>query len=206
MTDAESSSRSSAGKSYLDSLLERLAADHPDPGMRYEQLRRKLVRYFAWEQCAFPEDLADEAIDRLSRKLAEQESIRDVESYLSGIARLLVKEESARRRREEKLLSELGRHNLPVAPVPDEISLERLNNCLQNLPMVDRSLLLSYYAGDGRNRIQNRQKLADELHISLGALRSRVWRIRELVEACFGGPTKRGDASAKTPTKDVGKR
>ena len=52
----------------------RLAGFQPDreaAGARYEQLRRRLLAIFSYRHCPHPEELADETLDRVARKLRE---------------------------------------------------------------------------------------------------------------------------------------
>ena len=79
-----------------DHLASLLAALGPEAADRYEQLRWRLVRLFQWERCVDPETRADEALDRLAKRLAKSEPVERIENYLFGIARLLLREEDAR--------------------------------------------------------------------------------------------------------------
>ena len=61
----------------LTRLLMRLDSDPAKAWEQYRSLRCRLVKFFEWNQCTFPEELADEVLDRVARKPAEEE-IRDV--------------------------------------------------------------------------------------------------------------------------------
>ncbi len=87
---------------HLQQLLAVLGAE---PAERYEALRWRLVRLFTWERCGEPEALADEALDRLARRVTEGEAIERLESYLFGIARMLLREEAARAVRQRRAMS-----------------------------------------------------------------------------------------------------
>jgi RNA polymerase sigma factor (sigma-70 family) len=145
---------------------------------RYEALRWRLVRLFMWERCGEPEALADEALDRLGRRLAEGEAIERLESYLFGIARLMLREEAARAVRQRAQLAEFGRERARLAlPASDEMA-ERLRRCLETLEPEQRRIVLAYY--DGRPR----ERLAAELGLQVNALRNRALRLREKLEKC----------------------
>src|ERR1051325_2580533 len=58
----------------------------------YETIRGKLINFFTWRGCQFPEDHADEAINRVIRKLDEGETIREPSTYVYGVARMLILE------------------------------------------------------------------------------------------------------------------
>jgi RNA polymerase sigma factor (sigma-70 family) len=162
-----------------------LTADHFGPLLaalgsaeRYEALRWRLVRLFTWERCGEPEVLADEALDRLARRVAEGEPIERLENYLFGIARMLLREESARAMRERTKRAEFAREQVRLAlPASDELA-ERLRRCLESLEPEQRRIVLAYY--DGRPR----EQLAAELGLQLNALRNRALRLREKLERC----------------------
>ena len=158
---------------HLQSLLSAL---EPEGAERYEQLRWRLVRLFGWERCSQPEALADEALDRLARRLAENEPIGKVESYLFGIARLLLREEAQRRVRDRQKLAEFAYEKTRLARPSDERLQELLNRCLQELPAPDREMLLAYYHDRDRDR------LAASLGLRVNALRNRALRLREKLE------------------------
>ena len=78
----------------LAGLLARLDPDPDRAGEKYEALRTALVRFFDWRGAPFPDDCADQAIDRLARRIADNEPIADIRSYGLGIARLVWLEQS----------------------------------------------------------------------------------------------------------------
>src|SRR5689334_24931287 len=68
-------------------------------GERYLEMRRRLVRYFDFRNCPFPDDLADETLNRVARKLEEKGEIAGATPahYCYIVARLVLLE-SVRRR------------------------------------------------------------------------------------------------------------
>ncbi|HEY7785163.1 MAG TPA: hypothetical protein VIB00_10575, partial [Pyrinomonadaceae bacterium] len=50
----------------FDALLHWLDPQRDRAGLRYEEIRRSLIKIFACRGCAEPEDLADETINRVS--------------------------------------------------------------------------------------------------------------------------------------------
>lgn len=162
----------------------------PDPGQAYEDLRVRLIRFFRWNRCISPEDLADAALDRLARKLAAGEApIRDPGKFVGGIARMLLHEQHAHAGRQQKMLSGLS-WSIKHRNIPGEAELQResaLSSCLDGLTFDSRQLLERYYTGDAAQRIHNRQSLAKELGIGLNALRNRALRLRHQLEECTSG-------------------
>ena len=182
-------------KEALDRLLVAFDSDSEEAGRRYLLLRRNLVRYFEGRGCPFAEDHADEAINRVARKFDEGEEIRDISGYSYGIARLLLLEVYKERDREEKTLKELPSLRLvdsdPARSDEDADRLECLNHCLEKLPTTSKELIVGYYQGDKRSRIENRKRIGKEMGIPNQALRSRAVRLREKLEACLSSCLKK---------------
>jgi DNA-directed RNA polymerase specialized sigma24 family protein len=171
----------------LGRLLACLDDDIETAGEKYEAIRRKLVKFFDWRGAHFPEECADETVDRVIRKLESGEEIRDIPTYCTGIARLVLLETLKKPDRCQVGLDEVG----PVAapsPQPEEnVQQTCFERCLSELPIESRRLILQYYQDEGRRKINNRQAMADGLGIPLNALRSRVQRIRDRLERCVSG-------------------
>jgi DNA-directed RNA polymerase specialized sigma24 family protein len=169
----------------LARLLARLHPDVDQAGQEYERLRRALIKFFDWRGAPAPEECADEAIDRLARKL-EETVVDDVRGYAHGIARLVLLE----RRRQpvfSSIENEPGAPGLHVAPPSEESDRvhECFELCLAGLPDDGRSLVLRYYEGERLAKISNRRQLAAALGLSDNALRSRVQRLRDRLEQCL---------------------
>ncbi|MBL8215524.1 MAG: sigma-70 family RNA polymerase sigma factor [Bryobacterales bacterium] len=176
-------------------LLGTLSDDPGEAGALYESLRQRLLRYFGWERSLHPEELADDVLDRIARKLQDGETIRDLPSYAIGVARLVASEERTRNARRNVLLAEAARthpsrdlaHPANSGEEPDPC----FARCLGELPPESRHLLERYYSGDGNLRIRNRKKLAETLGLELNALRNRALRLRERLEQCIDRCRKR---------------
>jgi DNA-directed RNA polymerase specialized sigma24 family protein len=152
---------------------------------KYELLRRKLVKFFQWRGAALPEEHADEAINRLSRRLEQGEAIQNIGSYSYGVARMLLKEVGKQAIRERVALEgmSLSEHEQP----PDEALDSRrrcFDECLRAMTDESRALILKYYEGERQVKIQARKSLAERLAISTDALRIRAHRIRARLEMC----------------------
>jgi DNA-directed RNA polymerase specialized sigma24 family protein len=166
--------RNDLDREALDALLQALAPERELGGRKYEELRRRLINLFAWEHCDAAEDLADEVLNRLARKVMEGTSIPNLDRFAFGIARLLMQEEGRRHRNRQSALLELG-HGTQTSP--DWASLDAMERCLAALPQDRRDLIERYY-------VEDRVALAHALGISLNALRNRAMRIREELFAC----------------------
>lgn len=165
----------------FDALLAALSPDRVAAAAEYESVRRRLIRFFSIHQARSPEDLTDTAFNRIARRIAEGEEIRNARQYLSGIARILLFEEREKRRQEEHVLRMVA--NAAGAHSDQELP-EALETCLATLPAGARELLGRYYSADGRKRIALRRKMAEEMGMELNALRNRALRLRERLEEC----------------------
>src|SRR6185295_7239023 len=78
----------------FDSLMTWLASNGEDPGSKYEHIRQSLVKVFTWNGCSGPEDLADVAIDRVTRKAPEImiNYSGDPALYFYGVAKRMLRE------------------------------------------------------------------------------------------------------------------
>lgn len=171
----------------LASLLAFLGPEEEEAARVYQQIRKRLVQIFEWRGCARPEELTDETFDRVARKLADglEVEAEDPLRYFCGVAYRVFKEVLREQQKERRALAEI-RH-LPPPPGADpeaESRLECLDLCLDGVESTQRDLILRYHTGDGRERIDNRQALAEELEMPLNALRIRVHRLRVKIEAC----------------------
>jgi len=174
----------------FDALLGQLDPERERAGELYETIRRKLVRLFEWRGCASPEDLADETINRVARRLDEGVELRsnDPYGYFCGVAHLVYKEVLRRASREQRALAG-GDWPPPTLEEeePSDHRLDCLRRCLAELPPDQRDLVLRYYHGksdQGESNIRNRQQLASEAGIPMNALRIRVHRVRRKLESC----------------------
>jgi len=165
----------------FDDLLTWLNPDRELAGLKYENIRAGLVRVFVAKGFTDAEDLADETILRVSKRLPEIRTtyVGEPASYFHGVARNLIREAFRRK--------EVATDLAPIASIQitkrsDEY--ECLMRCLQFLPTVKRELILDYHVYEGHNKIEVHRVMAEELGISEGALRGRAHRIRLELEEC----------------------
>jgi len=181
-------SGASLSASGLGSLLGHLDPDAERAADAYQALRRVLVSFFTWRGAWVPDELADETLDRLAAKLERGLQVDDVRRFARGIARLVLLEFF--RRPDVRALradeSELERLPAPAQPDPEPLR-ECLERCLAELPPESRDLILRYYVDQGRPKIENRRRLAEELGVSESALRNRAQRVRDRLERCTTG-------------------
>jgi DNA-directed RNA polymerase specialized sigma24 family protein len=166
-------------------LLAALDSDQQRAAERYEQLRRKLVNFFEWRGSATADELADETLNRLARKIDEGEPIRNLSSYLGGMARLVWLESLKEQERQRGAFEDLSISSQHPAKT-DLQRIECFEFCLQSLPPENHVLILDYYRDEKSARIALRKRLAEKLGTPLNALRIRAHRIRIQLEQCVG--------------------
>ena len=169
----------------FDNLLAEFDSDRESAGQKYLAARANLIRFFEWRGCPFPEDHADETFNRVARKVAEGEDIRNVAGYVMGVARLQVLEIIKSSSRQREALDEYQKSFNEVADEPAaENQIDCLQKCLQQLSPDNRELIIQYYQGDKGEKIENRKKLGVRLGVAMNTLRMRAQRLREQLQAC----------------------
>ena len=165
-------------------MLARLDADPERAGAAYVELRRALLGLFTWRGALTPEECADETLDRLASRLNEGLQVDDVARFAHGIARLVLLEHWRRPDARRAPLEDAEPLRSPEEP-EDDRAHECLDRCLEELAPDGRDVILRYYVAQGRNRIDNRKRLAEALGISESALRNRAQRLRDRLEGCI---------------------
>ena len=171
----------------FERLLMALSPDREGAAIAYEQLRYRVIGLLRWWGACQPEELADQTLDRVARKLEDGAPIAEgaLGAYVRGVARLVFYESTR-----EPVSARLTREPASAAPADDvEAASECLDRCLACLDAADRTLLLRYY--EAGKAADVRKRLADELGISVTALRIRTHRLRAQVErgmtVCLAG-------------------
>jgi len=162
-----------------------LDADRERAGNQYEIIRRKLLKFFEWRGAASPEELTDETINRVARKIEAGEVIRNLPAYVGGVARLVWLESVKERERERVALEQLPQVSVAEADVDlANRRLECFESCLAALPAKSRELIVDYHREEKAAKIKLRKQLSEKLGIPLNALRIRAHRIRAELEQC----------------------
>jgi DNA-directed RNA polymerase specialized sigma24 family protein len=164
----------------FDRLLTWLDPDPELAGLTYEKIRWRLVAILASRGCICPEELADETIDRVARRVVDiQETyVGDKAIYFLGVMNNVHHEY-------------LKRPTLSRPPEPDddveakETAHLCLEKCLDKLSANSRRLIEAYYSESKRAKIDLRKRIAAELGIGLSTLRLRALRIREKLQTCI---------------------
>lgn len=165
-------------------------------GQRYLEMRRRLVAYFDRRNRTDADELADETLSRIARTL-EQDGVIETTPparYCYVVAKFVLLEDFRRERRYARVNASwhatvvgAGRADADETEAKREQRLDCLDRCLDDLPPPQRSLIVDYYATEGRPRIERRRDLASRLGITMNALAIRAHRIREALLSCVEG-------------------
>lgn len=161
-------------------FLNWLAPDAESAGEEYERLRFRLCTFFAQRRCTFADELADETINRVILKVAE-EKIENRIAYCYGVAKNVYRE-SLRKERTHLDIDEVT--VAAKAPPEPSFSSDCLDQCLNQLSPDNRKLLLEYFSEAKLAKIQLHQRLSTSLQTTQTALRMRVMRTKQKLKMC----------------------
>lgn len=166
-------------------------------GQKYLEMRGRLVDYFDRKNCLSPDELADETLNRVARRIEEEGNIESETpakycyitakfvflEYLRGMERASVSidDVSAKETARKFSVSE----NVDENDLKEKM-LECLEKCVSELDAANREIIVNYYYGADRVKIENRRELANKFGISSNALNIRACRIRGKLEVCVG--------------------
>jgi DNA-directed RNA polymerase specialized sigma24 family protein len=166
-------------------------------GERYLEMRRRLARYFDRRGCSSPDDLADETLNRVARKLEEKGEIVGASPahYCYIVAKFVFQELGRRSEQNQTSLDQaqssgrvIASLAVPFRPNMDAVAKEKLFDCLERclskIQPESRELILEYYRGEQRAKIKRRSELATSLGLTTNALSIRACRIRSKLEIC----------------------
>jgi DNA-directed RNA polymerase specialized sigma24 family protein len=182
----------------FDRLLLCINPDRERAGEEYELLRLKLIKYFSLRACLEAEELADETLNRLAKKIAEGEEIRELLRYCYGLARWIYVEY-----RRNPQSNQIPVDNMSVTPVipPDPLvekeRQECFHHCLGRLTVEEKETIIKYCDDADQPHQWARRDLVEQLKISSTALRIRVSRIKKKLKACFSDCLEHGPTNLK---------
>jgi hypothetical protein len=169
----------------FERFLSWLGPDPESAGQKYESIRNRLIMMFKARRCAFPEDLADATFERVVRKMTDLtiELTVDPARYFYGVAKKIYlehqREITAKRWKSESSIA------ASAVTQDEELEnrLQQLDEALMMISNADRELILKYYAGSGRDKINHRRALGEQFGLGPNALRLRVYRIRKEIKS-----------------------
>jgi len=186
------------GPAAFGRLLSWLDEGTDSGGERYLEMRRRLVGYFDRKRCTAPDELTDETLNRVARRLEEQGTITDAPpakycyivarfvflEYLRGPERALASLTATPDAHQFSAIDPAGAAGADPDAEAREALLDCLDRCLRQLSADDHTLILEYYRGEQAAKIAQRRELAARLSMTPNALSIRACRIRDKLEGC----------------------
>jgi DNA-directed RNA polymerase specialized sigma24 family protein len=175
----------------FERLLEWLDNGKSSNGERYLEIRRRLVYFFDRKDCRNSDDLADETLNRVARRLEEEGKIEaETPAKFCYITAKFVFLESLRDKEKHSVQIDEVVENKLVSNTSDEKDLKELrlrclDNCTNNLDTTNREIIFGYYYGEERVKIDNRRDIAEKHNLTVNALSIRACRIREKLQNCM---------------------
>ena len=157
-------------------------------GEAYLAMRQRLLNYFDRKNCLTPDNLADETMNRVARRLEEGGLVAEIPAkFCYSTARFVFLEELRTQSREREFCGTVraegraGQENTKEQEAQQR-RLACLEKCMAEVEPAQRELVLRYYHGTQRAKIENRRAQAAELGLTPNALAIRACRIREQLE------------------------
>lgn len=160
-------------------LLAWLNSNSEQAARKYEEIRRQLIKIFTCRGCTCPEDLADETINRVAKKVGEIAAtyVGDCSLFFYGVARN-VHLEYVRKK-------PVPEHSPASETSPEsDREYECLERCMERLSPANRDLILQYYQEEKQAKIDHRRELARQKGVGPNALRIQIHRIRTGLQQC----------------------
>ncbi len=160
---------------------------HPEldqAAQKHETIRGGLYRFFARRNYYDPDYLVDVTLSRVIAKIETIELRENVTQigYIRGFAEHVYRE-ALRHNKEEQLdpVADQNKFSQPESPDDSVQNQETscLHECLAKLKPEDRELLQKYYAPNRDRRELSRQRMAEEMGLTIDNLRVKVMRRRE---------------------------
>jgi DNA-directed RNA polymerase specialized sigma24 family protein len=170
-------------QSDFESLLALLSENREVAGEVYEKIRLGLIRYFYFKGCKDSESLADETINRVTKKVSTLNLSAGNKpiSIFYGFAANIALEELRKDKFEVPLEGDYGE----ILRESNEKTLSCLDECLRKLPERDEILLRQYYEKEKSEKLLHRQNLANGAGLSIGALQTKLHRLRNSMRNCI---------------------
>ena len=170
-------------------LLEWLDEGADSDGQKYLEMRGRLIAFFDRKNCLLPDELADETLNRVARRLEEVGKIEtETPAKYCYITARFIFLESLRGKEKQNVPFDTTLNQSTTDESDEKERKEKMLVCLEDctgkLDAQNREIILGYYVGEERAKIENRRAIASRLEISINALSIRACRIRDKLETC----------------------
>lgn len=183
------SPKSELTEETFNELLSWLDKDPDKAALKYARLHQGLTKVIHHWGCTEAEELADETINRVARKLEKigKDYKGNPERYFYGVAKKVWWEYQRRPQQESRPVEEL--ESIPSPEPADELPQKCLEKCLQKIKADQREVVRLYYRD---HTPRQREEMARRLGTVVNTLRVRVFRIVEELRKCVDRCIERG--------------
>jgi DNA-directed RNA polymerase specialized sigma24 family protein len=174
-------------KENFDKLLDWLSHDRDEAGLRFEQIRDGLIRYFRLKGCHEPETLADESMNRVIKRIDTLDLMTGASStsLFYGFANKVFLEYFRSDKKRTVQLSEAFEHiSIGSAHIATNVAVDCLRECLNDLNILDGKLIVEYYSEEKQAKFELRRQLAMKKEMAMGALHTKIHRIKGILRPC----------------------
>lgn len=176
-------------KENFDALLTWFSPNREEAGVKYEEIRNGLIRFFSFKGCNDAEILADETINRVAKKFDQLDTDNKNKhiTFFYGFASKIYLEYLHKLNKREVQFETNLHSNTEITYQPDEIVEEKhqcLEKCLAKLSETDRVLMVQYFSKEKSAKIEHRRKLAEQLNISNATMHVKIHRLKDVLRVC----------------------
>lgn len=174
-------------KENFDKLLNWLSPDRHAAGIRFEQIRDGLIRYFRIKGCHEAEMLADESMNRVIKRINELDLMTGAAptSIFYGFAnKVFLEYVRSEKTRTIQLNDAFELTFVGSAQLPVDMAIDCLRQCMNDLHNSDEQLIIEYYSEDKQAKFELRRQIAVNKKMAMGALHTKIHRIKGTLRPC----------------------
>jgi DNA-directed RNA polymerase specialized sigma24 family protein len=183
------SKNSTLDQNEFDELLNWLSPNREEAGEKYESIRAGLIRFFSFKGCGNAEDLTDETINRVARKLSKLDLTTGFQpiSFFYGFASKIYLEYRKKVQQSQVEFKPNIHSDLKKTGQTEKIIEDRhqcLDKCLEQVSPQDKNLAIQYFSKEKSAKFEHRRNLAAEMGLSINTMQVRIYRLKSVLRDC----------------------
>lgn len=174
-------------KENFDKLLDWLSPDRDEAGVRFEQIREGLIRFFRLKGSHEPELLADESMNRVINRIDTLDlttGANPTSLFYGFAANVFLEYFRTEKMRTVQLNEAFERNSFRHTHVTTDLDIDCLHKCLNGLTGIDGRLIIEYYSEERKAKFEVRQKIAKQNEMAMGTLHTKIHRIKGVLRPC----------------------
>lgn len=178
-------------KEDFDALLMWFSPNRETAGVKYEEIRSGLIRFFYFKGCSEAESLADETINRVAQKFSTFDTNNSHKhiTYFYGFASKIYLEYRNKIEKKKVEFEQNLHSKSEMMENCDDIAERKdkcLEECLSTLSVEERGLVIQYFAKEKSEKFDHRRKLAEKMNLNMGTLHVKIHRLKGVLRTCIG--------------------